>query len=347
MRKGHTIIELLVAMGLLIAIMAGSGKVFHEAISAHRTANATAEISQKLQAITTQLDADFAGLRKDAPFAAWFTKEGTDQIMFFADGNFEAYNTPLTGNLARIYYGAANRVGWNATTSQFYIADDFSQSKLLARRQHICTSAGPYGPFPDSSDFQNTFFVGDPIMNLGIDGNGNNVFEYETMSLGQWQAICGLDLNNDVLLATVFGIDSTDNTSRPNFSAGDGVGLHTLMSDGIAGLHIQFAYRHSSGIVQWWPSEDPDGDGDTSDSDFDAVGPNPFGYHTNMPGGDNSLDWYDQSNWFGGTVPVSWPVLAQFGGSMPVALKITFTLYDSAGIFKDGKTFSHIVYLAD
>jgi len=31
----------------------------------------------------------------------------------------------------------------------------------------------------------------------------------------------------------------------------------------------------------------------------------------------------------------------------PTAFKFTFTIYDSKGIFKDGKTFTHIVYLAD
>ena len=33
--------------------------------------------------------------------------------------------------------------------------------------------------------------------------------------------------------------------------------------------------------------------------------------------------------------------------AFPRALKFTFKLYDSRGVFKDGQTFTHIVYLGD
>jgi hypothetical protein len=48
-------------------------------------------------------------------------------------------------------------------------------------------------------------------------------------------------------------------------------------------------------------------------------------------------------------VPVWWFPLFNdiFDNAVGPALKFTFTLYDSNGVFKDGKTFTHIVYLND
>jgi len=54
MRKAFTIVELLVAMGLFGMLLAASGVIFATAVNTHRTAEATAEITQNLAAITDQ-----------------------------------------------------------------------------------------------------------------------------------------------------------------------------------------------------------------------------------------------------------------------------------------------------
>jgi hypothetical protein len=49
-----------------------------------------------------------------------------------------------------------------------------------------------------------------------------------------------------------------------------------------------------------------------------------------------SLDLY-RATWIPSTPATLWPK----------ALKFTFTLYDSRGVFKEGQTFTHIVYLGE
>ena len=63
--KAFTIIELVVAVALLVMLVGLSSVVFSTTVKAHRQANATIEITRKLNAIKTQLDTDFRGLRKD------------------------------------------------------------------------------------------------------------------------------------------------------------------------------------------------------------------------------------------------------------------------------------------
>ena len=65
MKKAFTITELLLAISLMVVLMATSGVVFKTAVTAHRTASATAEIARKLRGITDQLNADFQAPRKD------------------------------------------------------------------------------------------------------------------------------------------------------------------------------------------------------------------------------------------------------------------------------------------
>ena len=59
MKKGFTISELLVAVGLLAAVLAVSGIIFNYSIEAQRTASATAKIMRTLRAITDQLNINF------------------------------------------------------------------------------------------------------------------------------------------------------------------------------------------------------------------------------------------------------------------------------------------------
>lgn len=114
--KAFTLVELLVAIGILAMVMSFASVIFRVSIDSYRTAMANAEIMRKLRAITDQLNADFQGLRKEGEiFAAWVAVPGPgadpcdpnsyerfDRIMFFADGDFQSYRVnPATGNVIR------------------------------------------------------------------------------------------------------------------------------------------------------------------------------------------------------------------------------------------------------
>ncbi len=371
MKKAFTIIELLVATALLAMLIAISGIVFSTAVKAHRTANAAAEVAAKLFALTDQLNRDFQGLRKDMPAAIWFeydsnTGKRYDQIQFFADGMFESskqwtytnssgtqVTETLSGNTARVYYGQANQVRINSSYQRtLYSAYNTSYSEarkrgtqmILGRRAHIQTanSMPTWGLFPvDPSDttanfrtsFQQKFI---PWLGGGSSGNyfGNDVFEYDNVSLSDWTNILAdsTKANQNKYLDTCF-----NNTSgRPgiDLTASDGQSLHMVMVQGIGSFSIQLAYM-SGGVLYWWPSQDPNGDGNTLDSDFTAMGATSFGYYMNFPVAPLWPNWTGSSNR---------SLLLTSDSSYPKAMKFTFTLYDSNGVFKDGKMFTHIVY---
>jgi len=356
MKKAFTIIELLVAMALLAMLIAISGMVFSTAVKAHRTANAAAEVAAKLFALTDQLNRDFQGLRKDMPAAIWFEYDSGkryDQIQFFADGTFSSSRqwggASLEGNTARIYYGHANQVRINSSTYQRMLYRNYKYSysntrewgtqTILARRAHIQTanSMPAWGLFPvdTSANFATSFI---PWRDGGSSGNyfGNDVFEYDNVSLSDWMNILAdsTKANQNKYLDTCF-----NNTSgRPgiDLTASDGQSLHMVMAQGIGSFSVQLAYM-SGGVLYWWPSDDPDGNPATLDSDFGTTKMNAtaFGYYMNFPIAPSSPDWKP-------TVP--YLSLLTTSNSYPQALKFTFTLYDSNGVFKDGKTFTHIVY---
>ena len=88
-KKAFTIVELLVAVGLLVAMMAASVVVFRVAIDAQLKATATGDYTRSITATTTKLQQDFSSIDINAPFAIWFDKNGSDRIFFFATGQFE------------------------------------------------------------------------------------------------------------------------------------------------------------------------------------------------------------------------------------------------------------------
>jgi hypothetical protein len=105
MKKAFTITELIVAIGLLAAVLAASTMIFHYAIEAQRTAMATAEIMHTLRAITDQLDADFASLRKDG-YLVLRSDDANSALYFFSTGDFISWeNSKRRSNTARVYFG--------------------------------------------------------------------------------------------------------------------------------------------------------------------------------------------------------------------------------------------------
>ncbi len=341
MRRAFTIVELLVAMGLFGMLLAASGVIFATAVNAHRTAEATAEIARNLAAITDQLSADFQGLQKDAPFdcpvAIWFELDQDnpdvrhDQILFFANGDFQSYGSPpFIGNTARVYYGQANIMDVDYQSDP-PVRDPvegggYEEVNILTRRQHISYPDPGLVPFPtdpcDSAGWLASFDI------VQLD---NDLFEYDNITLSQWKTITNYQSYNNQIITTCF--DNADGRPGIDLDLDNAETLHMLMAQGVGHFQIQWSY-FDGGQLRWFPSDDPDGNGNTDDSHFPDSGM--FGIYFNMPAGvDVDMTGDGESDW----IPV--------GGFFPEALKFTFTLYDSRGVFPEGKTFTHIVYLDD
>ena len=112
MKKAFTITELLVAIGLLAAVLAASSMIFSYSINAQRTAMATTEVMRTLRAITDQLNINFQGLQKDGYLILRAEENGGnnfDALYFFSisEGNFfqSWYDSNIWSNTARIFLG--------------------------------------------------------------------------------------------------------------------------------------------------------------------------------------------------------------------------------------------------
>ncbi len=313
-RRGFTLIELVVAIGVMAMVIAFAGVVFKASIASYRIATAQAEIMQKFRAITDQLSSDFRGLHVGMPVFLWFEVDDSndrfDQIMLFADGDFQSvrpYDTdmnpphyqiprttgsPVVGNVARIQYGQAKvyspvankywdpneQVGENSPDRFFN-----KKYRTLSRRQHILTADPNIIPWPDPGNFINSF-----------EPNRNDDYEHDTNSLSQWQALLNVQANQDHVMDICFHY-------RPRIDYQNSTGLHMLMAEGVPNFMIQLTVDDPiNGTFSWQPEND-------------AIKNN--------------------------TLP---PVFF-----WPRAVKFTFTLYDSQGVFKNGQTFTHIVYIGD
>ena len=121
---------------------------------------------------------------------------------------------------------------------------------------------------------------------------------------------------------------------------GDPNTFHKLICEGVGSFAIQWAYWDSGDKrFYWFPSNDPDGNGDVGDSHFTTIdNKNEFGVYFNVPGSIANNDWYSIG------VP---PFVGKDFSSYPKAIKFTFRLYDSKSIIKEGREFTHIVYIGD
>jgi len=376
MKKGFTLIELAVAVSLLAMVLAFAGAIFNVSIDTHRTAGANAEIVQKVRAITDQLNTDFQGLRKDAPLLIWFQRDLTtgtryDQIMFFASGDFQStrlYNiatasgpagygtrfpgqtgTPITGNVARIFYGQAqSRDSQNNSIRYPYGLSE--QERLLARRQHILTADEYLDRWPDASSIANlqTSFVEEFIPGV----YKNEAYEHDSLSLSRWKTLDSTAYGalGGTIITTCFSYRAL--IDRANWLAG----IHNLMCEGVGSFAVQWGYLYSDpnnniSEYRWFPSDDPDRDGFNTDSHFILMRDLPiipapayanfdaFGAFFNIPGA-------TQMNYWGSASLMRYDPIGSFPSDFfPQALKFTFTIYDSKGILEKGRTFTHIVYL--
>ncbi len=367
--QGFTLVELVVAIGIMALVILFAGTVFKSSINSYRIASAQAEIMQKFRAITDQLNNDFRGLRKDAPMFIWFQLDPSDsnnrldQIMFFADGDFQSVQTydtdinpglyngyiipqpsgsPVMSNLARIYYGQAQSIDPRDNIIKSPVALRFID-RVLSRRQHLSIAnpdtGSQYWHFPayDGSGF------------LVVDPAQNDWFEHDTNSLSQWQAAAQNPTNVDNIITDCFSNVPDFSNHRPQINLTDANTLHLLMTEKVGNFSVQWSYLFTNAgqtFIYWWPSIDPDGNGNLADSDFGtdplSMNLNAFGFYFNTA---SPSSWFPSNGARGVCYPGSPGNLATVKPAFPQALKFTFTLYDSRGVFKDGQTFTHIVYI--
>jgi type II secretory pathway pseudopilin PulG len=128
-KKAFTIVELLVAVGLLVAMMAASVAVFRTAIDAQQKASSTGDYMNAIAAVTNQIREDFSSIDVDAPFAIWFNADGSDRAFFFASGRFEQLSGGnLDTDVQVDNYGAIHyAVDSNMLLRDFLPADRYQQ----------------------------------------------------------------------------------------------------------------------------------------------------------------------------------------------------------------------------
>ena len=340
-KTAFTLIELMVAMGILVVILSFAGVIFRVSINSHRTAIANAEIMQKLRAITGQLNADFKGLNKDGEiFVVWKAEllgdttykdndldgyERFDRIMFFADGDFQSYgiNPVVRGNTARICYILA-RDNTHRPEGQD------RPKRMLARTQHILTSDTSLTDFLNPGGFSNAQWL-----------EWNNRYEYDKSSLEAWKRIPLV--NKKDMLSVINDVRVSDSNVIEDVRGAivepsDANSIHMLLCEGVGEFKIQ---GWSDDQQRWLPEVDPDGDGNLADTHFYFNEPN------NVPGvlypyPPNGMVVINNINY-----PREQIDRIHFNSvpGLGRALKFTFTLFDSKGIIREGRTFTHIVYL--
>jgi hypothetical protein len=339
MKKAFTIIELVAAIALMVMVVSFAGLIFRVSIDAQRTTAANAEIMRKLRSITDQLNTDFRGIRKDAPLLIFFHQdagERFDQIMFFADGDFQSTQLydfdpvlgkkvpsptgePICGNVARIDYGLAQSLDPNIIphnmTDPWLLGERY---RLLGCRRHILAN-------PDFSTWLSANYAAET---LDFNSDLNERYEHDNLSLAQWKTLDGTTYSHPPppVIVQPPQVDMTD----PNT-------YHKLVCEGVSSFAIQWPYW-DSGMLRWFASNDPDGNGDPADSHFAIIASDTFGAYFNIPGSGSITGWYSNKDA---------TVQDHLSGSYPKALKFTFTIHDSKGIIEGGRRFTHIVYLGD
>lgn len=345
--KAFTLIELMVAIAILAMVLSFAGVIFKVGIDTHRMAMANAEIMQKLRAITDQLNADFKGLRKDGEiFVTWVAEPNQpalgdydydldgfmrfDRITFFAIGDFQSYGASpnvIRGNTARICYMLAKN-----PITKIPAKGQKAEERVLARTQHILaadlSAIDPNG-FNDNQQWFAWY----------------NLLEYDTIIMEAWKNMHQkikedmLSVITDVKVGSP-GVVPDESVWGAQVDPAEPSSIHMLLCEGVGEFKIQGWY-----YGRWVPEVDPDGDGDTSDSEFFLADPDavPGVLYPYPPYGKVSLNGPAFQGRFFQNI-LNERDFNQIPG-LGRALKFTFTLYDSRGIIKKGRVFTHIVYL--
>lgn len=248
------------------------------------------------------------------------------------------------------------------------------QDRILVRSQHLYSplqmlddSGTVFFPFADNAG---NFYS--PPEQFYLD---NIEYEFDTIPPEDWMNLPE-DMLNEILTmtmdVTVGGATVADSTIAVDEDYP--LTYHMMLTPRVGQFMVQGWYegQNVDGNLEkrWFPEADPDGDGNYDDSDFLLeVGINPPRIDdtqvgvANLPGllypdyliigSQSSVDYglsYDPPTGVGGDYKVLYgPKFSKENvdeiPGLGRALKFTFTLYDSKGIFPDGKTFTHIVSL--
>jgi prepilin-type N-terminal cleavage/methylation domain-containing protein len=224
MRKAFTLIELAVAVGILAMVLSFAGVIFKVSINSHRTAIASAEIMQKLRAITEQLDADFRsvvyeyggyiGVNTDTfNLGGQSVQVNSDCIAFFTSGSFQSTEQyggkTMAGNVACVFYGQPDPSSFGGLPRP--------QQNMLLRRQTILTGDAPAA--------------------------GSAVGEYYRKSLSQWRVVRPFAAPDDWVKRPLI---------NPNNLQGYMV---MLMAEGVHNFTIEFAEWGPAGQIKWTRSQ--------------------------------------------------------------------------------------------
>jgi len=231
----------------------------------------------------------------------------------------------IRGNLARISYMVARKDNLRAE-------EQTRADRVLARTQHILTSDPARTDFLDPDNFTDQQWY-----------EWNNRYEYEKTSLDAWKAIPFLnkaDMLSVICDVKVQNSNVNEQIRGTAVDPADPNSIHMLLCQGVGEFKIQ---GWNDDLQQWLPEVDPDGDGDLEDTHFYLDG------SENVPGvlypyPDNGVVVINNISY-----PQEQIDEAHFGAipGLGRALKFTFTLFDSRGLIKEGRTFTHIVYLND
>jgi prepilin-type N-terminal cleavage/methylation domain-containing protein len=367
-RNAFTLAELIIAVAIVTVTLAGTAYIFKISLDAQRTATATAEIMRNLRAITDQLNADFKGLRKDAPIMISFRQcsddanDRFDQIMFFSNGDFNTYyewprsndycesgtlkpGDPkiLRSNMARVYYGQARSCPPQASRAKDPCDVDATK-RVLARKQYVMTQYPVLAKWPDPNNnyaqFQASLQKDHSDPNDPNAGNykKREFCEFDKMLINEWKAIPQTNIQQDLIPLTF--------DERIRVDVNDYETYHNLLCKGVIGFRIQWpVWDNTKKIWRWGPSGDRDEDGNFStDSDFkpdmefgcifnmknvsNTLTP-PYNYSVSAKG---NVNWYPLANIANAWAPGSTPTK---GRELPRALKFTIRLCDSKGIIQE------------
>lgn len=346
-KRGFTLVEMMVAVSITVAMLAMTGVVFKSCSDASSKALAYTDMMRRVRAITGQLKRDFSGLRRDMPLAIlWETHrvdldgDGIgdetirwDRIVFFANGDFQTMTTnpPVSGNVARIYYGHSANVDDDVSSNIFdsTLITRIHKDWMLARKQRVSTQ-NPDPTFANPMEYhpKPLGYHLDYPLNPADHGYGDNKadrieydsYDYEFISPAKWKAIVAAGPAGPIIdFIPANFTHPTKWLRRPTIDIANGTGIHMLLTQNIGEFRIELwekGYWVGGLWIKghWIGQEDPAGAGFWGKNDG-----------VNL-------------NYFISTSP--WHI------SMPQAIRFMFTLYDkNRRHFPNGKTFTYIVKL--
>jgi prepilin-type N-terminal cleavage/methylation domain-containing protein len=293
-KKAFTLVEMITAIAVLVIMIGFTSVIFRTSIDSYRTANANAEIMQKLRAITDTLDRDFANFQPSGrliiknqirskrvyetdPLSA-AEPNRMDTIYYYAVGDYQSwYDSTTRAMAARIFIGH-DLLSLSSTGNI-----PLSKGKLL--RDVLLLTQGIPSPYDDSNG----------VSLAACTQNRTWLCENDPNTTHDAIEICNYSFPVDI-------------QTHPE-------DVRRLFAENVGEMKIEWAW----GV--------------------------PFS--TRYLGSPTGFDWKPY--------PIELPAIA--GSELltewspyqvkPKALKFTFTLYDSKGILKGGRRFSHIVYLGN